>query len=128
MARSVVAAARAVAVASLPGVPVSQHVTSAPPRFVRLSRAGGPRDRYIDRALILVECYASTSAGAPDGQQAEADATALLDAFDLAANGGPWAGSWVSDWEPGGLVDYENPEYPKHSRFQFTGTLFVLRI
>ncbi|SDT83779.1 hypothetical protein SAMN04488548_10320 [Gordonia westfalica] len=33
----------------------------------------------------------------------------------------------VTDWVMNSLADYPNPDYEKHSRFQFTGTLFVLR-
>ncbi|GAA2071657.1 hypothetical protein [Williamsia deligens] len=123
---SVVAAGRAILVAALPGVPVSQKVTSTPRRYVRLSRAGGDRGRTTDRPELLVECYASTDAGAPDGPQAERDVTTAYDALRDAAGGGPWAGGWVTKWEGNSIVDYDDPDQPKHARWQFTGTLFLL--
>ncbi|SDT84807.1 hypothetical protein SAMN04488548_11116 [Gordonia westfalica] len=51
----------------------------------------------------------------------------VADGFQAASSGGPWAGLWVTDWVMNSLADYPNPDYEKHSRFQFTGTLFVLR-
>jgi uncharacterized caspase-like protein len=80
----------------------------------------------LDRPTILVECFASTVAGAPDSVQAEADATALADAFTDAASGGTWAGLWISGWDMGGLTDFAHPDYPHHSRWQFTGTLYLI--
>ncbi|QDP43640.1 tail terminator [Gordonia phage PhorbesPhlower] len=124
---TVTLAAQAVAKAALTGVPVSSIVTSDPARFVRVTRIGGPRERFLDRARILVECYGSKPSGSPDTGWAENAATTLADAFQAASNGGPWAGLWVTDWAPDSLSDYANPDYPKHARFQFTGTLFVLR-
>ncbi|MBM7280365.1 hypothetical protein JTZ10_21710 [Gordonia rubripertincta] len=124
---TVTLAAHAIAKAALPGVPVSSIVSNDTARFVRVSRIGGARERLLDRARILVEVYGSTNKGAPDVGWSENAAYTLADAFQHASNGGPWAGLWVSDWEPNSLSDYPNPDYLKHSRFQFTGTLFVIR-
>ena len=125
---TVTLAALAIARSPLPsGFQVSTIVSNDPAQFLRVSRIGGPRDRYLDRGRILVESYASTVKGAPDTGGAEKNALLVSDAFEHASNAGPWAGLWVTDWSPDSLSDYPNPDYPKHSRFQFTGTLFVLR-
>ncbi|QHJ86349.1 tail terminator [Gordonia phage Kuwabara] len=124
---TVTLAAQAIAKAALPGVQVSSTVSNDPPRFVRVTRIGGPRERSLDRARILVECYGSKTGGSPDTGWSETAADTLIDGFQHASNAGPWAGLWVTDWEPDSLADYPNPAYPKHARFQFTGTLFVLR-
>ncbi|MGW5521920.1 hypothetical protein [Gordonia sp. NPDC003950] len=104
---------------------MSAIVSDDPARFVRVSRAGGRRDRYLDRVTILCQCFASTVKGSPDTAQAEADAADAYDAFDAASSGGPWADMWVTGWDGGGIADYAHPDFPKHSRFQFTGTLYV---
>lgn len=122
-----VAAAQAIVRAAL-GVPVSSNVTSAPARFVRLTRSGGPREWAIDKVQVIVECYASTASGSPDSPQAERDALAAYDALSDASFAGPWAGRHISMWEGNSISDYPNPLYPKHARWQFTGALYVLRI
>lgn len=127
MTVSVVAAARAVLAAGLPGVAVSQTIPNPiPARCVRLTRAGGPRGRELDRPRILVECFASTAAGAPDGPQAERDSYTADDALRLAESGGPWAGGWITSWDADTVVDFPHPDLPHHARWQFTGTLYLL--
>jgi hypothetical protein len=127
MAISAVAAARAVIVAGLAGVPVSQTAPSPiPRRYVRVTRAGGGRRRELDVPRILVECFASTAAGAPDGQQAEQDAYTAVDALQAAADSGPWAGGWITCWETDTIVDFPDPDQAKHSRWQFSGMLYLL--
>lgn len=129
MAASVIAAARGILVAALQGVQVSTkepNPQTMSGRYIRLTRAGGPRGRDIDRATLLVECFASTDARSPDGPQAEQDAYTLADALRLASSGGPWAGSYVSGWEQNSIVDFPDPDLSSHARWQFTGTLYVL--
>lgn len=130
MAGSVIAAARAVLVAVLPNtVTVSTkepNPSAMGGRYVRLTRAGGPRGRDIDRANLLVECFAATAAKSADGPQAEQDAYTLADALRLASSGGPWAGSYVAGWEQNSIVDFPDPDLSTHARWQFTGTLYVL--
>ncbi|GGF39121.1 hypothetical protein [Williamsia phyllosphaerae] len=127
MAVSVIAAARAVLVAALPGVNVSYKIPEPlTQRFIRISRAGGPRGRDIDSPRIIVECYASTAAKAADGPRAELDAYAAADALRVAASGGPWAGGWITGWEQNNILDFPDPSQTQHARWQFTGTLYLL--
>lgn len=126
---SSVAVAQAVlrAAPTLAGVKVASKAPNPiPRRFFRVTRAGGPRGRNLDTPRILVECFASTASGAGDGPQAELDAMAAYDALLGAANGGPWAGGWVTGWDGNNLADYDHPDFPSHSRWQFTGTLYLL--
>ncbi len=58
-------AALSICRAALPGVKFSTTVSEDPARFGRVSRIGGPRDRSLDRARILVELYGSTPQGQP---------------------------------------------------------------
>lgn len=126
---SAVAAAQAVlrAAPRLAGVPIA---SKAPKplvrRFIRVTRSGGPRGRHLDTPRILVECYASTATDTGDGPRAELDAMAAVDALMNAASGGPWAGGWVTGWDGNNLADYDHPDFPSHSRWQFTGTLYLL--
>ena len=127
MAVSSIAVARAVLIAALPGVPVSPRVPNpVPPRFIRLTRAGGDRTRELDRPRLLVECFASTPAGAPDVAGAEQLALDAHDALRAASNAGPWAGAWITGWNGNTIADYPEPEQTKHSRWQFSGTLYLL--
>lgn len=127
MTVSSVAVARAVLLAALPGVKVSTVMEVTDRRRVRISRAGGSRRYALDSPRILLECYASTSAGAPDGVQAEQDALDAYDALAVAANGGPWAGGWVTGWDGNSIADYPDPTQTRYARWQFTGELYVLR-
>ena len=125
---SAIAVARAILLQALPDVKVASRVPSPiPPRFIRITRAGGNRYRALDEPRILVECFASTAKGAEDGVQAEKDAYTAFDALAYAANGGPWAGQWVSNWVGNTIADYPDPTQTAHARWQFTGTLYVLR-
>ncbi|MGP3708488.1 hypothetical protein [Gordonia paraffinivorans] len=108
-------------------IPWSTRVTNDPQRFGRISRSGGSRDRHLDRVNLTIEVYASTPQGAPDTGWAETAALTVADAFQTASNGGPWAGLWVTDWETNSIVDYPHPDYPKHSRWQVYGTLYIRR-
>lgn len=128
MAVSVIAAARAVLVAAFPpAVKVSNQAPNPlPGRYVRLSRVGGPREWALDKAMILVECFASSSAKSPDGQQAEQDAYTAVDAFRSSPSGGPWAGGWITGWDQNNVVDFPDPDQSTHARWQFTGTLYLL--
>lgn len=128
MAVSVISAARAVLVAALPSVKVSNQAPNPlTARYIRLSRAGGPREWALDKALILVECFASTAAKAPDGQQAEQDAYTAADALQAASMGGPWAGGHITGWNQNNIVDFPDPDQSTHARWQFTGTLYLLK-
>lgn len=128
MAVSVISAARAVLVAALPGVKVSNQAPNPlTARYIRLSRAGGPREWALDKALILVECFASSAAKAPDGQQAEQDAYTAADALRAASMGGPWAGGHITGWDQNNIVDFPDPDQSSHARWQFTGTLYLLK-
>lgn len=128
MAVSVISAARAVLVAALPGVKVSNQAPNPlTARYIRLSRAGGPREWALDKALILVECFASSAAKAPDGQQAEQDAYTAADALRDASMGGPWAGGHITGWDQNNIVDFPDPDQSTHARWQFTGTLYLLK-
>lgn len=128
MAVSVISAARAVLVAALPSVKVSNQAPNPlTARYIRLSRAGGPREWALDKALVLVECYASTAAKAPDGQQAEQDAYTAADALRAASMGGPWAGGHITGWDQNNIVDFPDPDQSSHARWQFTGTLYLLK-
>lgn len=127
MAVSSIAVARAVLTAALPGVPVAARVPNPVPRtFIRLTRAGGARGRDLDAPRLLVECFASTGGGAPDVAGAEQLALAAHDALRLASNAGPWAGGWVTGWDGNTIADYPEPEQTKHSRWQFSGTMYLL--
>lgn len=126
MVVSAVAAAQEVVRAALPGVWVGSKGSKVRRRFIRITRAGGLRGRHIDEPRILVECFASTDEDVSDGFQAEQDAMTAADALMNAASGGPWAGGWVTGWDGNNLADYDHPDFPSHSRWQFTGTLYLL--
>ena len=127
MAVSSVAAARAVLTVALPGVKVaSQTPNPVPSQFVRIQRAGGGRSRELDQPRILVECFASTTAGAPDGPTAEQLALTAYDALQVAASAGPWASGWITGWEGNSIADYPDPDQTKHARWQFSGQLYLL--
>ena len=124
---SVISAARAVLVAALPGLEIVQTFPGTPARrAIRLTRAGGGRGRDLDRPRLIVECFAASAAGAPDGKQAEKDAYIAYDALRAAANGGPWAGAWITGWDGDNIVDFPDPDQTRHARWQFTGVLYLL--
>lgn len=113
------AVCRGVLVQALPNVPVSTKVPNPrPDRFIRLVRVGGPRARSVDHAMFVVECWALNPIAA------EQDALAVHEALRLAPNGGPFAGGWVSRWDPMSIADYPDPEV-QSARFTVTGTLHV---
>lgn len=127
MAVSAVAAARAVLVAAAPGVGVASQVPNPmPSRFIRVTRAGGGRSRQLDQPRILVECFASTVAGAPDGPAAEQMALTAYDALGNAASAGPWASGWITGWDGNTIADYPDPDQSRHARWQFSGSLYLL--
>lgn len=127
MAVSSVAVARAVLVAALPGVKVAQSTPNPiPAKFVRITRRGGGRTRALDQPRILVECFATTAASAPDGLAAEQLALDAYDALRNAASAGPWAGGWVTGWDGNTIADYPDPDQTKHARWQFSGQLYLL--
>ena len=128
MAGSSLAPARAILLAAFPGVSVSQQAPKKlPRRFIRISRVGGKNTRELDAPLILVEAFASTTDGEPDAAQAEQDASAVDAAMRSASSSPtPWADRWVSMWEGGNIVDFPDPDEPHHSRWQLTGTLYLL--
>lgn len=127
MAVSSVAVARAILVAALPGVKVAQSTPNPiPAQFIRVTRAGGGRSRELDQPRVLVECFATTTASAPDGPAAEQLALNSYDALRSAASAGPWAGGWVTGWEGNSIADYPDPDQTKHARWQFSGQLYLL--
>lgn len=75
---------------------------------------------------LLVECFASTAAGAPDVAGAEQLALDANDALRVAPSGGPWAGGWITGWDGNSLADYDDPGQLHHARWQFTGVLYLL--
>ncbi|MGC5249467.1 hypothetical protein ACPXB3_21385 [Gordonia sp. DT219] len=129
MAGSVISAVRAVLVPAFPASVkiANQAPNPMPPRFIRISRTGGPREWALDKALILVECFASSAAKAPDGQQAEQDAYTAADALAASAFGGRWAGVHITGWDQNNIVEFPDPDLSSHARWQFTGTLYTLK-
>lgn len=125
---SIISAAKAILTPAYPSMVkiANQAPNPLPARFIRLSRVGGPREWALDRATLLVECFASTAAKAPDGQQAEQDVYTAVDALRAAASAGPWAGVHVTGWLQNNIADFPDPDLTTHARWQFTGTLFVL--
>lgn len=123
-----IGSALAVVSAALPGVPVATKVPNPlPGRCVRVSRIGGYRRRELDAMRILVECYASTAAGGPDGPRAEADAYAAWDALRAAADGGPWADRYITGFDGDSLADFPDVDVQdSHARWQFSGTLYLI--
>lgn len=117
VAPPVVSVARGLLVPHFPGVTISSRVPNPrPQRFIRISRAGGPRDWAIDRALILVECWAATEPAA----SADADlAYAVLAAVNYTEV------APATYWDGGNLVSFDDPAITNQSRYQFTGTLGV---
>lgn len=53
-----------------------------PSAFVRVQRVGGPREQVLDRARVLVECWADTEAGAWDLSAVVREAMRTLPAVD----------------------------------------------
>ena len=65
-----------------------------PAAFVRVQRVGGPREQVLDRARVLVECWADTEAGAWDLSAAAREAMRTLptvggDVVHVVEVGGP---------------------------------------
>lgn len=99
-------------------VPIASRApTTLPARFVRVSRVGGQKDWALDRPMILVECFAQDDAEAPDSVAAEEMALTAYTALEVSRV--------PVYWEGGALAELDHPDYPRHSRFQFTGTLGV---
>lgn len=116
-APAVVSVARSLLSAQFPGVPISSRVPNPrPDRFIRVSRAGGPRDWAQDKPLILVECWAPTEPEAA----ADADlAYAVLAAVNYTEP------DQATFWDGGAIVSFDDPAVTNQSRYQFTGTLGV---
>ena len=113
-AQPAVVVARRILVAAFPDVPVASKAPKVwPARFIRVDRAGGPRDWELDRALLLVECWASTEGQA--AQDADRAYAALRQCHDPAA----------AYFEGGSIVHFDDPDRGDFSRYQFTGTLGI---
>lgn len=100
------------------GLPVSVTVPNPRPnRFLRVTRAGGRRDRSVDHMLLIVECWAA------DSVQAEQDAIAVHTLLLLAPDGS----DVITAFTGATIVDFPDPD-PAVSghRFQVTGTLHCL--
>ncbi|SDT88561.1 hypothetical protein SAMN04488548_12625 [Gordonia westfalica] len=113
-------AALSICRAALPGVKFSTTVSEDPARFGRVSRIGGHGIAHWIALASLSNCTAQPQ-GQPDTAWTEQSIGTIADGFQAASSGGPWAGLWVTDWVMNSLADYPNPDYEKHSRFQFTG-------
>ncbi|WP_341258218.1 hypothetical protein [Gordonia malaquae] len=101
-------------------VPVSTKVPSPrPSQFIRIVRVGGARDRSVDHALIVVECWA------PNSVTAEQDALAVDEILRMSPNGGPFAGGWISRWDCNSIADNPDPETPQ-ARFTVAGVAHIL--
>lgn len=98
------------------GVPVATRVPNPrPPRFVRLTRVGGPvRDKVTDRPLIVVEAW--DAAGDVAAHDLAAEARARLHALAGTGIGGVWV---RRVGEVSGLSNYPDPESGT-SRYQIT--------
>lgn len=102
-----------------PGVKIASRAPAAwPARFIRFSRIGGRKDWALDRPFVLVECFASTSAGARDSIQAEADALLAYTVLESAPGG-------VQYFEGGPISELDDPDRDSHARFQFTATIGI---
>lgn len=101
-----------------PSVPIrSRAPQSWPSRWIRVSRIGGRKDWALDHPLLLVECWASTSAGGRDSAQAEQDALTAYTALEGRSGA-------VVYFEGGHIAELDDPDRA-HARFQFTGTVGV---
>lgn len=98
------------------GVPVGSK-SSTTARHLRVTRAGGSRDRSVDHMTLLVECWAPTSV------QAELDAIAVDDLLRRAPN----ISDVVTGWDDNRIVDFPDPDPAVQlHRFQVLGTLHCL--
>ncbi|MGB3602715.1 MAG: hypothetical protein WBA38_04085 [Gordonia sp. (in: high G+C Gram-positive bacteria)] len=104
-----------------PGVVIRSRAPTGtwPKRFIRFSRIGGPKDYAIDRAFVLVECFASTEAGGRDSSQAEADALLAYTVLESTPNG-------IQYFTGGPIAELDDPDRETHARFQFTATVGIL--
>lgn len=91
-----------------------------PPRYVRLSRVGGPAaNPFIDSPMVTVECWATN-----DGAAYDLCATVRAAVHDL-------DNRRVNDARISGLVEIGGPAYfpdpdtPNYHRYQFTVSLDV---
>lgn len=114
-AAPVVVVARRLLLPHFPGIPIGPDAPADPwpTRFIRIDRGGGPRDWAIDRARVLVECWATTH------QQAAADADLAYAALEQCAD------DRALYWEGGNIVRFNDPARRSHHRYQFTGTLGI---
>lgn len=122
--RSAVAVAIGVLAPVFPGVQIASKAPETDPwplRWIRVSRVGGQMTWALDRAVILVECWASTQAGADDPVQAETDALTAFAALDRAPDPAAF-------FTGGSITELADPDYRgRFARVQFTGTLAVPR-
>lgn len=125
---SMVAVPLTIARLAVPGVPIATRIElGGGDRVVRLTRTGGPRTKTTESLIVLGECYARNAGGRPDGPAAESDAQAIVDALEASPNTGPHNGFHILRWEGGGILDFEDPSDTRFARWQFTGTLHILR-
>lgn len=104
----------------MPGVTVASRAPSGvwPARFIRVSRVGGRKDWAIDRAFVLVECFASTVEGGRDSVQAERDALTAYTVLESAPGN-------IQYFEGGPISELDDPDRDSHARFQFTATIGI---
>lgn len=119
--RPAVKTAVAILQAALGSTPVSTHMPrTRPAQIVLVSRIGGGQDNpRIDRARLLVECWAG---GPGDAENMTATArTALRNA------GGTMIGDvFIHCWDSeDGPVMYDDPDVTDMTRWQFHGDLLV---
>lgn len=102
-----------------PSIPIASRAPQDwPRRWIRFSRVGGPKDWAIDRPFVLVECFASTAAGARDSVQAEADALLAYSILESCPGD-------VLYFEGGPIAELDDPDRASHARWQFTATIGV---
>ena len=96
-----------------------------PLRFVRVKRTGGGLvDQATDRARLLVECYARSTAEV-EAMTATCRA-ALRNSCDQWVEREDDDAIYIRKWDnEEGPTDYFNPEVLEYERWQFTGDLFV---
>lgn len=103
------------------GTPVAtRHPSGEPPRYVRLSRVGGPAvNPFIDSPMVTIECWADNDGAAYDLCKA---VRAEIHALD---------GKRVNDARISGLIEtggpayFPDPDSPNYHRYQFTVKLDV---
>ncbi|AXQ62844.1 hypothetical protein [Gordonia sp. 4N] len=127
MTVSTIAAAIAILQPHYPGVGIGTRFPNdpdpevpRPDRFIRLSRAGGDRDPALDHPRLLVEFLDV------DEVRGEVDCYRGYDILAAAGGGGPYAGGWVTGWEGNTIAQFDDPDLPGHTRWQFSGSLHIL--